>query len=93
VIGLDLIVEYGRSSTEASSSNGRRAATSMDGSTYPVESGAPVFRSSDNAVVAVVQATRVMRAPPHDVVRGPTLAGPLGPIAGELAIRGVKLLP
>jgi hypothetical protein len=64
----------------------------LDGSTYPGESGAPVFRCADNALVAVVQATRVIKAPPHDVVRGPTVAGPLAPIAGELTGRGVSLL-
>jgi hypothetical protein len=68
----------------------------MEGSTYPGESGSPVFRCSDNALVAVVQATRIMTAPiphaPGGQVRGPTIAGPLAAIAGELASRGVKLL-
>lgn len=65
----------------------------LDGSTYPGESGAPVFRRSDNAVVAIVQATKTIQTPPPNLlVRGPTVAGPLAPIAAELAARGIPLL-
>jgi hypothetical protein len=82
----------------------RRNKYLMDGSTYPGESGAPVFRSSDNVMVGVVQASQLMEVPApvppsaspgppkYMRVRGPTVAGPLGPIAGELVSRGVTLL-
>lgn len=65
----------------------------LDGQTYPGESGAPVLRVSDHVVVGVVQASRLIQVPqPHASVRGPTLAGPLDSIAGELANRGIHAI-
>ncbi|MGO9838984.1 MAG: serine protease [Polyangiaceae bacterium] len=66
----------------------------LDGHTYPGESGAPVFRSADHVVIGVVQASRLVAVPPpHGTVRGPTIAGTLAPIAGELALRGIAAVP
>lgn len=76
----------------------------LNSDTYPGESGAPVFRCDDNALVGVVQATKKMQVPDPQpqpqptaapgpiIIRGPTVAGPLAPLAGELATRGVALL-
>lgn len=72
----------------------------LDSSTYPGESGAPVFRQADHVAVAIVQASRLVSVPPppglpvqFGRVRGPTIASPIAPIAGELAARGVPILP
>jgi hypothetical protein len=69
----------------------------LDAHTYPGESGAPVLRVADNVVVGIVQASRLVQvpAPPgptaggNIAVRGPTLAGELAPIGGEVAARGI----
>jgi hypothetical protein len=72
----------------------------LDAHTYPGESGSPVFRCSDHALVGIVQASRGMLVPdPNDQtrtktmqIRGPTLAGRTASIASELAQAGVDVL-
>ncbi|HXX68102.1 MAG TPA: trypsin-like peptidase domain-containing protein [Polyangiaceae bacterium] len=64
----------------------------LDSHTYPGESGAPVFRANDHVAIGIVQASRLVQVPPpFGQVRGPTIASPLSPIAGELAKRGIPL--
>ena len=62
----------------------------LDGQTYPGESGAPVFRTSDHVVIGVVQATRSVDVQaPINKTRGPTIASPLDVIQAELTARGI----
>jgi hypothetical protein len=72
----------------------------LDAHTYPGESGSPVFRCSDHALIGVVQSSRGMVVPdPNDqthtkvmLIRGPTLAGRTASIAAELTRAGVAVI-
>jgi hypothetical protein len=74
----------------------------LDGNTYPGESGAPVFRASDNVLIGAVQSSRGIEVPdPNDkgsprkmtLVRGPTFAGTTASIAQAIANCGVVTVP